>query len=212
MTGTISGQTARFVHCRRTGKSCIATYTSVYVLKEKIPFILFENLKFNVFTNFPFLHHLYKEHLVLVALRYIRAPQSLGSNDLLSKLQDPTQIPAPIGTVAYNLNIILKTIDYLNPHVDVYVMGYYNPFPYYPQEQQVVLLPMLDGLNKSIQVSSKVNGDTFVPTEKVIAKHYQIYIPNPVNIYLSLEGYQAVANQFWKAILIKEFLGYIDRD
>ncbi|MDQ0199099.1 hypothetical protein [Neobacillus ginsengisoli] len=71
---------------------------------------------------------------------------------------------------------------------------------------------MLDGLNKSIQVSSKVNGDTFVPTEKVIAKHYQTYIPNSLNIHLSLEGYQAVANQFWKAILIKEFLGYIDRD
>jgi hypothetical protein len=41
----------------------------------------------------------------------------------------------------------LKTIDQLNPNVKVYVMGYYNPFPYLLNEHQKPLLSLLDTLN-----------------------------------------------------------------
>jgi lysophospholipase L1-like esterase len=109
-------------------------------------------------------------------------------------------IPAAIGCVATNLQIILHKIDQLNPNAKVYVMGYYNPFPYYPAELQAQLLSLLGTLNGVIEARAAANGDTFVATEDIIAKNYETYIPNPANIHLSLEGYQIVAKEFWKAI------------
>lgn len=124
----------------------------------------------------------------------------IGANDLLKVLVNPTTLQAAMGNVAGNLELILKTIDGLNPDVKVYVMGYYNPFPYYPAEQQAALLPLLDMVNNIIEQRSMANGDTYVPTDKIIAKDYQTYLPNPTNIHLSLEGYQLVAKEFWKYI------------
>jgi lysophospholipase L1-like esterase len=124
----------------------------------------------------------------------------IGSNDLLQVLNNPTQVPAAIGSVAVNLQTILGAIDWLNPNVKVYVMGYYNPFPYMPQEQQAALLPLLDALNQNIEARANANGDTYVATEEIIAKHFETYIPNPLNIHLSKEGYQLVAKEFWKNI------------
>lgn len=122
----------------------------------------------------------------------------IGANDLLQALNTPDQIPAVIGAVTVNLQIILSTIDQLNPNAKVYVMGYYNPFPYLPSEQQDALLLLLDALNQVIESRAAANGDTFVPTERIIAKHYEMYLPNPSNIHLSKEGYRLVAKEFWK--------------
>ena len=113
---------------------------------------------------------------------------------------DPTQAPATIATIGVKINTILSTIDQLNPNVKVYVMGYYNSFPYLPQEQQAQLLPLLTAFNGQIQSKAVANGDTFVPTADIIASKFQEYLPNPQNIHLSLTGYQAVAGEFWKAI------------
>jgi lysophospholipase L1-like esterase len=124
----------------------------------------------------------------------------IGSNDLLKVLNNPEQIPAVIGSVASNLQTILRTVDLLNPNVKVYVMGYYNPFPYLPQEQQASLLSMLDAFNDIIKARAIANGDTYVATAEIIAKDYQTYLPNPQNVHLSKEGYQLVAKEFWKNI------------
>jgi lysophospholipase L1-like esterase len=129
----------------------------------------------------------------------------IGANDLLAQLpviqQDPTQAPAALQSIGENLFLILKKIDELNPNTKVYVMGYYNPFPYYSEEQQAQLLPLLDALNKTIETVANQNGDIFIPTEKVIKKHEKEYIPNPEDIHLSLEGYQTIAKEFWKGIM-----------
>ncbi|MDR7238499.1 SGNH/GDSL hydrolase family protein [Neobacillus drentensis] len=124
----------------------------------------------------------------------------IGANDLLPAVANPTKIPVALGTVAVNLQAILATIDQLNPTVKVYVMGYYNPFPYLAQEQQAELLPLLDTFNGIIEARTIANGDTFVETDTIIAKDYQTYLPNPANIHLSKEGYQLVAKEFWKNI------------
>ncbi len=79
-------------------------------------------------------------------------------------------------------------------------MGYYNPFPHRPVDEQAALLPLLDALNETIQTAATMNGDVFVPTAKVIEKHEKEYLPNPADIHLDLEGYQTVAKEFWKAI------------
>lgn len=126
----------------------------------------------------------------------------IGANDLLRALatNNPEVIKGALVGVHHNLNQVLKTIDELNPSVAVYVMGYYNPFPYLPEEQQASLMPLLENLNQTIERTSEDNGDTYVPTEKIIAKHYEDYLPNPADIHLSEEGYKIIAKEFWKAI------------
>jgi lysophospholipase L1-like esterase len=125
----------------------------------------------------------------------------IGANDLLGVLKtNQAQVPATIQHVGKNLHLILATIHNMNPRAQVYVMGYYNPFPYLPSAQQAPLLAMLHGLNQVIQQDALMNGDTYVPTEQTINKMPFVYIPNPQNIHLSPAGYKAVAWDFWKAI------------
>ncbi|MBM7552141.1 GDSL-type esterase/lipase family protein [Thalassobacillus pellis] len=124
----------------------------------------------------------------------------IGANDLLSALPNPAKLPAALKTVSTNLNAVLAAIDQHNPNAKVYVMGYYNPFPYAPAEQQPQLEELLNNLNGLIQLATLINGDTYVPTKDIIAKNYQTYLPNPSNIHLSEEGYQAVAKEFWKKL------------
>ncbi len=128
----------------------------------------------------------------------------IGANDLLANLntirQNPSTAPAVLNTIAENLYLILSEIDKINPGIKVYVMGYYNPFPHLPKQEQAALLPLLDALNQTIEKVASANGDDFVPTAKVIKKYETLYVPNPNDIHLSLEGYKAVAKEFWKAI------------
>ncbi|MFB5281144.1 SGNH/GDSL hydrolase family protein [Peribacillus sp. Hz7] len=128
----------------------------------------------------------------------------IGANDLLAKLKtDPATAVEAIPEVSANLQIILSTIDKLNPKVKVYVMGYYNPFVYYPQEQQEAMLPLLTNLNAQIKSVAQKNKDTYVATDVVIQKKAKTYLPNPNNIHLSKSGYKVIANEFWKVIYKK---------
>jgi lysophospholipase L1-like esterase len=125
----------------------------------------------------------------------------IGGNDLLPVvLANPAGVPAAIAGTAANIGAILKTIDSINPNAKVYVMGYFNVLPYLPEEQQQFLLPVLEAFNNAIENQAIANGDTFVPTDKIIAKDYETYLPNPNDIHLSLEGYQIIAKEFWKYI------------
>jgi lysophospholipase L1-like esterase len=128
----------------------------------------------------------------------------IGANDLLAELTNiqanPALAPMVLNGIGERLFVILSEIDKINPNTKVYVMGYYNPFPHSPEAQQAALMPLLDALNQTIQSVANENGDTFVPTAKLIEKHEKEYIPNPADIHLSIEGYQVVAKEFWKAI------------
>lgn len=125
----------------------------------------------------------------------------IGANDVLIALKsNPANVTVAIGSVARNLTVILATIDSLNPNVDVYVMGYYNPFPYLPLQEQQQLKQLMNGLNETIEAVSTLNGDVFVPTEEAIAEDPTLYIPNPVDIHLSLDGYKVIAKEFWGAL------------
>ncbi|RWZ58638.1 hypothetical protein EQV77_06635 [Halobacillus fulvus] len=125
---------------------------------------------------------------------------NIGANDILPLLTSPANIPAALSNLGNNLFFALGTIDQINPNAKVYVMGYYNPFPNLPENQLAPLLPILDQLNAIIQQATAANGDTYVPTETIIAKRYQTYLPNPSNIHLSESGYQAIAKEFWKKL------------
>ncbi|WP_223701127.1 GDSL-type esterase/lipase family protein [Sutcliffiella deserti] len=128
----------------------------------------------------------------------------IGANDLLEKLNivltNPEMAQPVVSEIGNNIFAILSEIDKINPDTKVYVMGYYNPFPHLPEQQQAALMPLLDAFNQTIQSVASMNGDIFVPTSKVIEKHEKEYLPNPNDIHLDVEGYYVIAKEFWKAI------------
>jgi lysophospholipase L1-like esterase len=126
---------------------------------------------------------------------------TIGANDLFQRLlSDPSTASEGITTASENLQTILSTIDELNPDVEVYVMGYYNPFAYYPEQVQGFLVPLVDALNSEIEKRTEANGDTYVPTGNRIDPHFEKYMPNPEDNHLNVKGYKVIAKEFWKAI------------
>lgn len=133
---------------------------------------------------------------------------SVGANDVLGyfKIDPETGTPdidvpglgAAIQQVGANYQQILTEIYAIHPKAQVYVMGYYNPFPHMSAELQPQLEQLLGGLNASIQAGLQGTNAVFVPTSEAIAADFSTYLPNPENIHLSEAGYQVVASQFYK--------------
>lgn len=123
----------------------------------------------------------------------------IGANDLIYSLKNNKNLTISLLNVHNNIKTILSTIKSLNPMAEVYVMGYYNPFPYLAQEQQKSLLPLLTFVNAVIENDTVEVGYAFVPTDQIIAKKVEEYIPTN-DIHLSVAGYQLVAKEFWKVI------------
>ncbi|MBD0382316.1 fibronectin type III domain-containing protein [Paenibacillus sedimenti] len=126
-----------------------------------------------------------------------------GANDLLQRdwRNDPIGTAAAIQQVSVNLSAIIDEIKARNANAQIYLMGYYNPFPRLPVAEKLKAIALVDALNNAIAGSATTaNGATFVPTKNVIAANELEFIPNPLNIHLSLGGYQAIADQFWNAL------------
>lgn len=131
-----------------------------------------------------------------------------GANDLLPILKESQT--TGIDTVAIikatkeavsNIATILAEIKKLNPHAEVYVMGYYNSFPYYSENLQKQFKLLLATVNTTIKTTAEKAGAIFVPTYDVVAKDVPNYLPNPENIHLSEAGYFAVANEAFLPII-----------
>ena len=122
-----------------------------------------------------------------------------GANDVLPYLSNPSSVVANIGEARSNLIQIVKEIKLLNPEAKVYVMGYYNPYPYYPEAQQTQLTALLNMLNLNIQGAALSEGAIYVPTAQTMAKHTKLYLPLE-NIHPSKQGYMAIAKDFWSFI------------
>ncbi|SDM38696.1 Lysophospholipase L1 [Psychrobacillus sp. OK028] len=131
---------------------------------------------------------------------------SAGANDVLAYFKvdattgapvvDLAKITSSIQQVGVNYSQILKAIYAINPNVQVYIMGYYNPFPQVDVIYQPQIAQLLTGLNGSIQASMKGTNATFIATHEKIAENYTAHLPNPKNIHLSEAGYKVVADLF----------------
>lgn len=132
-----------------------------------------------------------------------------GANDVLSKVKFDEQgapqfsladVQASLADVAVNTKKIVAKIYELNPKADVYVMGYYNSFPYADQAHQPQIGQLVKGLNTAIIGGITGTPAHFVETEAAIAKDFKTYLPNPQNIHLSEAGYQVVKDVFYDAV------------
>ncbi|MCM3718511.1 stalk domain-containing protein [Fictibacillus phosphorivorans] len=132
-----------------------------------------------------------------------------GANDLLQKIKrteeglsiDPADLSKVLTEVESNIKAILEEIHILNPHAHVYVMGYYNAYPYLPVNQQEQFLPILNELNDTIKEAVISKGGVYVPTKEVIAVNVKVNLPNPSDIHPSVKGYEKIGGEFWKVIL-----------
>jgi lysophospholipase L1-like esterase len=132
-----------------------------------------------------------------------------GANDLLREVNidktkgtvvvDPQKAVAVATQVKTNLTSIVKKIKELNPTAKVYISGYYNAFPYLAVDQQALLSQVLTAFNGIIQQTALENGAVFVSLHGIFDKDVKRYLPNPLDIHPSLEGYQLIANQFLTA-------------
>ncbi|ARF17362.1 S-layer homology domain-containing protein [Sporosarcina ureae] len=135
---------------------------------------------------------------------------TIGANDVLPKITfddkgvpqfNSEEIQAAIMKVGINTQKILAKIYQLNPNAQVYVMGYYNPFPYLSPQNQPLVNQLVVMLNDGIK--SGVTGTTaqFVDTSKKIAEDPYTYLPNPENIHLSQAGYKVIMEAFHKSLM-----------
>lgn len=134
---------------------------------------------------------------------------SIGANDLLGNVKrdeegnisfDMAEVQRAIVKIVGNYDAILKRISQLNPTADVFVMGYYNPFPYVT-ELSAQLNMLVAALDEQVKGMADRNGAYFVDVDEVIASDTATYLPNPANIHPSEAGYKAVAEQFAEPVV-----------
>jgi glucan-binding YG repeat protein/lysophospholipase L1-like esterase len=127
----------------------------------------------------------------------------IGINDLYPLLQtDIVKAQEELPIITEKINTILATIDQLNPNGKVYVMGYYNPLPYVTDlEQKEQINQVIQTFNTNIQNQAHQHGDNYISTAQIInEQNYTNYIPNPNIINPNSQGYQAIAEEFWKVM------------
>ncbi|TFB14633.1 hypothetical protein E3U55_13470 [Filobacillus milosensis] len=133
---------------------------------------------------------------------------SAGANDVLQVVTvntdtgevnfDQAQFLLALDQVKQNLTGTISEINTLNPEAQVYLMGYYNPFPYLPDKQKAQLDLALTYLNQTIKQVAVENGATYVSTSEAISKDAKKYLPNPENVHPNTTGYLVLANEFWE--------------
>lgn len=142
---------------------------------------------------------------------------SIGANDILSNVDidlesgtlqfEQAQIVAAINTTKQNVNKILQQLDAINPELNVFVMGLYNPFPTL-KDQAFALNILVNQIDTALKSVIQTNEYYFVPVKDAIAKDPATYIPNPLNIHPSDAGYKVIAEQFYGPV--KSFIGLVD--
>ncbi|MFJ7934655.1 S-layer homology domain-containing protein [Sporosarcina sp. NPDC096371] len=135
---------------------------------------------------------------------------SAGANDVLPLLKkdlktgmatvDQQALATTLQQVSANYKQMMAQIMQMNPKAQVYVMGYYNSYPYMPAELQPSLKLMQDAVNKAIATGLSGTQAVLVATGDQIAADYKTYLPNPENIHLSEAGYKKVTEQFWTSM------------
>ncbi|WP_052728352.1 SGNH/GDSL hydrolase family protein [Domibacillus tundrae] len=131
---------------------------------------------------------------------------SAGANDLLPLIQnDPNRgmLTFNAVTAAFALNgvredyaLLLEKIKSLQPGADVYVMGYYFPYPHAFDQHKPAVSEQLDVLNQIIKQEADKAGVVFIPVADRFGLDAVEYLPNPGDVHPNEAGYLEMANAF----------------
>jgi lysophospholipase L1-like esterase len=132
---------------------------------------------------------------------------SSGANDFLSNVKmtengpqfDMNKLPAIVSGIQENLGATIETIHTINPAIDVYVMGYYFPYPHLLEEDKAHLIKLSKGLNQVIATTTAATGATYVPIFNEFGTDAKDLLPNPQNVHPNEAGYTKMAEAFLAA-------------
>ncbi len=132
---------------------------------------------------------------------------TIGANDFLEvlrtnpeRLKNPNEVTKILTELGENYGSIMKIIRGVNPSAEIYLMGYYNGFYAFPEDQQRPLVQLTTAVNSIIKQIATDSFSHYVPTYDAISTDYTTYLPNPQNVHPSPAGYMAIADEFWKQI------------
>lgn len=133
---------------------------------------------------------------------------SSGANDFLSNVTmtengpqfDLKKLPTIVSGIQANLGATIETIHTINPTIDVYVMGYYFPYPHLLEEDKVPFIKLSKGLNQVIATTATANGATYVPIFNEFGTDAKDLLPNPQNVHPNKAGYTKMAEAFLTAL------------
>ncbi|MFK2825693.1 GDSL-type esterase/lipase family protein [Bacillus sp. B190/17] len=131
---------------------------------------------------------------------------SAGANDVLPLIQNDAvrgmlsyeAIPVSfaLNRVRKNYINIFEKVKEINPHAQVYAIGYYFPYPHVKDGQKPSVAGQLDLLNKIIKQEAEKAGAYFVPVAGRFGTNADSLIPNPGDVHPALSGYLEMANSF----------------
>ncbi|RJS60802.1 hypothetical protein CJ483_12555 [Bacillus sp. PK3_68] len=131
---------------------------------------------------------------------------SAGANDMLPLIQNdstrrmlsyqPIPVAFALNGVRKNYVKIFEKIRKMNRQADIYVMGYYFPFPHVKEEQKPSVASQLTLLNEIIEQEAKRAGAYFVPVSGRFGTNARSLIPNPADVHPAPGGYLEMANSF----------------
>ncbi|WP_107841139.1 SGNH/GDSL hydrolase family protein [Metasolibacillus meyeri] len=127
---------------------------------------------------------------------------SAGANDLLQIVQHRpeagtltySQLAADfsLNQVRQKVDVLLQKLKDVAPNAEIYVMGYYFPYPNVHETQKVGTAQQLDLLNDILQQQAEAHGAYFIAVEQ----NFNQYLPNYADVHPTMEGYLVMANAF----------------
>lgn len=133
---------------------------------------------------------------------------SAGANDLLKLVK----INGETGQITYDLNAIqsavlgifsnvsetVKHIKSINSTTQVYVMGYYFPYPHLGEAQKAELVKLSTTLDSTLEKAAKAEGAIFVPVSNKFGTNAVELVPNAADVHPTKEGYRLMAEAFFE--------------
>ncbi|KGX92531.1 hypothetical protein N781_17300 [Pontibacillus halophilus JSM 076056 = DSM 19796] len=132
---------------------------------------------------------------------------SIGANDFLSLVKKdengkirfkPEDLAPTLAHIQENVRESIASIRKLNKEADIYVSGYYYPFPHMKNKDlSNTLKEVTRWLNGTIQDVVEKEGATYVPVFEKFEEDPTTYVPNPKNIHPNEAGYRVMAEAFF---------------
>ncbi|MEO4055416.1 SGNH/GDSL hydrolase family protein [Solibacillus sp. CAU 1738] len=137
---------------------------------------------------------------------------SAGANDLLPLVQaNPSagtltfsQLSADfaLNRARKNFITLLDKVEQYAPNAEIYVIGYYFPYPNVHESQKIGTEKQLTLLNEILKKQAELQGAHFINVAEPFAANATSYLPNIADVHPTIEGYLVMANAF-----LREFNG-----
>ncbi|MDX8364753.1 S-layer homology domain-containing protein [Cytobacillus sp. IB215665] len=133
---------------------------------------------------------------------------SAGANDLLQLVEintdtreisiDPAVVPPALASIRSNMSNIISKVNELSPEAEIYIMGYYFPYPHASDEQKAQLIELSKTLNETLESIVQNENAFFIPVFDSFGTDATHLIPNPLDVHPTEEGYQLMADAFFE--------------